>query len=73
MKVLLEGVLVHQGTKKDTNQSYYYVEVEEPVRKFISGLNKQDEGYLADLATSGEFVDLELTLQNNRLYIKNPN
>ncbi len=73
MKVLLEGVRVHQGLKKETNQPYYYVEVEEPVRKFISGLNKQDEGYLADLATSGEFVDLELSLQNNRLYIKNPN
>ena len=73
MKVLLEGVRVHQGLKKETNKPYYYVEVEEPVRKFISGLSKQDEGYLADLVTSGEFVDLELTLQNNRLYIKNPN
>lgn len=73
IKVLVEGVRVSNFTSQKNGQDYFTFEVVEPVTKFISYTNNSEKGQLADLAQTGEFVDLQLVLKGNRLYFHSAN
>ena len=70
IKVLVEGVKVNTFESKKGNQLFTF-EVVEPVTKFVAYTNNSEKGQLADLAESGEFVDLQLILKGDRLYFAN--
>lgn len=73
IKVLVEGVKVSTFTSKKNGQDYFTFDVVEPVTKFVSYTNNAQKGQLADLAQSGEFVDLQLVLKGDRLYFQGVN
>lgn len=73
IKVLIEGVKVSSFTSKKNGQDYFTFEVVEPVTKFVSYTSNTEKGQLADLAQSGEFVDLHLVLKGDRLYFQSAN
>ena len=60
VKTIIEGAVVQSGTKKDGG-TYYFVEVNEPVRKYINPDKAQDNATLQALADSGEVIS-QLTL-----------
>lgn len=67
MKVQLDDVIVHKGVKKSDGKSYYYVEVLEPVRKFISPAQPQDSATLEALADSAQRQTFSLDLVGQNL------
>lgn len=65
VKTIIEDAVVQKGTKKDGG-TYYFVEVNEPVRKYINPDKPQDAATLEALVSSGESIS-QLTLhQRNR-------
>jgi len=65
VKTIIEDAVVQKGTKKDGG-TYYFVEVLEPVRKYINPDKPQDAATLEALVDSKEAVS-QLTLhQRNR-------
>ena len=65
IKSVISNAVIQKGLKKD-NTPYYFVEVNEPVRKYINPEKPQDAATLEALASSGEVLE-ELTLhQRNR-------
>lgn len=66
VKTIIENAQVQKGTKKSDGGSFYFVEVLEPVRKYINPDKPQDAATLDALATTGEIIS-QLTLhQRNR-------
>ncbi|KQK32676.1 hypothetical protein [Acinetobacter baumannii] len=66
VKTIIENAQVQKGTKKSDGGSFYFVEVLEPVRKYINPDKPQDAATLDALATTGETIS-QLTLhQRNR-------
>lgn len=65
VKTIIENAVVQKGIKKDGG-AYYFVEVDEPVRKYINPDKPQDAATLEHLASTGESLS-QLTLhQRNR-------
>lgn len=62
IKTIIENAVVQKGTKKDGG-TYYFVEVNEPVRKYINPDKPQDAATLDALATDGREID-QLTLHS---------
>lgn len=67
LNIQVKGVKVNQFESKKGNP-FFTFEVTEPVSKFISYTSHFEKSQLADLAETGQFVDLNLILKGNRLY-----
>ncbi|MGQ1108040.1 hypothetical protein ACT4Y0_22135 (plasmid) [Acinetobacter baumannii] len=66
VKTIIENAQVQKGTKKSDGGAFYFVEVMEPVRKYINPDKPQDAATLEALAQTGETIS-QLTLhQRNR-------
>lgn len=68
MRLLIENVVVQKGSRKSDGKTFYFVEVMQPVRKYIDPALPQDAATLEALADSGQ-VQSELILHsiNNSL------
>lgn len=66
LKATINNVVIRSGTSKNGNP-YYFVEVTEPVRKFISAESPQVELMLSELAKQAKPVSIQLALANDRL------
>jgi hypothetical protein len=68
LKTLVEDTQIKKGFKKDGVTPYFYVEVQETVRKFINPDKPQDTATLLALADSGQTIpQLMLHQRNNSL------
>lgn len=68
MITIVEQAQVKKGLKKDNVTPYFYVEVQETVRKYINPDKPQDSATLIALADSGEVLpQLKLHQRNNSL------
>lgn len=65
IKTVISNVVVQKGLKKD-NSTYYFVEVTQPVRKYINPDKPQDAATLEALVSSGEEIP-ELVLHQRNL------
>lgn len=66
VKTIIENAQIQKGTKKTDGQPFYFVEVMEPVRKYINPDKPQDAAALEALVSTGETLS-QLTLhQRNR-------
>lgn len=61
MKAIFEKVQVKKGSNKADGTSFFYVEVFEPVRKYINPEQPQDAATLDALATAGDVIELVVT------------
>lgn len=61
MKTIFEKVQVKKGSNKADGSSFFFVEVYEPVRKYINPEYPQDAATLDALATTGEAIELVVT------------
>lgn len=66
IKATIPNIVIKSGTGK-TGNPYYFVEVTEPVRKFISAESVQVEMMLSELAKQGRPVNIQLAFANDRL------
>lgn len=68
MKTLVEQTQIKKGLKKDGVTPYFYIEVQETVRKYINPDKAQDSATLLALAETGETIpQLTLHQRNNSL------
>lgn len=68
IKTLVEQAQIKTGTKKDGLSPYFYIEVQETVRKYINADKPQDLATLSALASTGEIIpELVLHSRNNGL------
>ena len=65
IKSVISNVVVQKGVKKD-NTPYFFVEVNEPVRKYINPDKPQDAATLEALVASGEELQELVLHQRNR-------
>lgn len=66
VKTIIENAQIQKGTKKTDGLPFYFVEVLEPVRKYINPDKPQDAAALEALVATGETLP-QLTLhQRNR-------
>lgn len=61
VKVIIEKVQLKKGSNKTDGSSFYYVEVHEPVRKYINPSVPSDAATLDALASTGEIIDLHVS------------
>lgn len=67
VKTIIEHAIIQKGTKKDGG-TYYFVEVYEPVRKYINPDKPQDAATLEALVDSKDPISqLTLHLRNRSL------
>lgn len=66
IKAQIANTVIKTGNGK-TGNPYYFIEVTEPVRKFISADSPQVELMLAELAKQGKPVNIQLAFANDRL------
>lgn len=66
LKANIQQVIIKSGTGK-TGNPYYFIEVNEPVRKFISPDSVQVGLILSELASQGKPVNIQLAMANDRL------
>jgi RecJ-like exonuclease len=67
MRVIIEDAVVIQRHKKDGSGTFFMVEIQEPVTKFINGEDAAADAYLSRLASEGKPVTLELFLKGKNL------
>lgn len=68
IKTLVEQAQIKTGMKKDGLTPYFYIEVQETVRKYINADKPQDLATLSALAATGETIpELILHSRNNGL------
>lgn len=67
MRVIIEDVVVLQRNKKDGSGTFFMVEIQEPVTKFINGEDAAADAYLSRLASEGKPVTLDLNLKGKNL------
>ena len=65
IKSVISNAVVQKGLKKD-GSPYYFVEVNEPVRKYINPDKPQDAATLEALVASGEELQELVVHQRNR-------
>lgn len=63
IKTVISQAVVQKGSRKTDGKAFYFVEVQEPVRKYINPDKPQDAATLEALADSGQAVD-QLILHN---------
>ena len=63
IKTVISNATVQKGSRKTDGKPFYFVEVLEPVRKYINPDKPQDSATLEALADSREVVQ-ELVLHN---------
>lgn len=63
IKTVISNAVVQKGSRKTDGKPFYFVEVLEPVRKYINPDKPQDAATLEALADSSESVK-ELVLHN---------
>jgi hypothetical protein len=68
MRVIIEDVVVIQRNKKDGTGTFFMVEIQEPVTKFINGEDAAADAYLSRLASEGKPVTLDLNLKGKNLF-----
>ncbi|WP_447293808.1 hypothetical protein [Acinetobacter baumannii] len=66
VKTIIENAQIQKGTKKSDGQTFYFVEVLEPVRKYINPDKPQDAAALEALVSTGETIS-QLTLHQRNL------
>ncbi|MCJ9152578.1 hypothetical protein K5E68_18375 [Acinetobacter baumannii] len=65
VKTIIENAQIQKGKKKTDGQPFYFVEVLEPVRKYINPDKPQDAAALEALVSTGETISqLTLHLRN---------
>lgn len=68
IKTLVEQTQIKKGLKKDGVTPYFFIEVQETVRKFINPDKPQDTATLLALAETGQIIpQLMLHQRNNSL------
>lgn len=68
IRVPLQQVKVKKGTSKNGNE-YYYIEVLEPVRKFLQPDNPKIAMILSQFADDNNDVDLNTLFVNNNFIV----
>jgi len=69
IRVPLQQVKVKKGTSAKNGNEYYYVEVLEPVRKFLQPDNPKIAMILSQLADDNNDVDLNTLFVNNNFIV----
>lgn len=68
VKVIIENAVVQKGSRKSDGKSFYFVEVMQPVRKYINPAHASDAATLDMLSETGEEIqNLSLSQVNNQL------
>jgi len=68
IKTLVEHAQIKSGMKKDGITPYFFIEVQETVRKYINADKPQDLATLSALSSTGEIIpQLVLHSRNNGL------
>lgn len=65
VKVIIENAVVQKGSRKSDGKSFYFVEVMQPIRKYINPAHPSDAATLDALSETGQQIQDLVLAQNN--------